>query len=116
ASSTVRRLLGKDLEGTTYPKTSITVGVDSPFESHLSEMLFVNYVWTANDHYSLMRISEHWRTGFSPRDGQSVEDAVDMENVRWHLSRILPQAAAARVVHVGAYTIQRRVVDGFRSG
>lgn len=116
ASSTVRRLLGKDLEGSTYPKTSITVVVDFPFENHLPDMLFVNYVWTRDDHYSLMRISRHWRTGFSPAEGQRPEDAAALPNVRRHLARILPQAEAAEVVHVGAYTIQRRVVDQFRDG
>lgn len=116
AASAVRRLLGKDLAGSTYPKTSITVVVDFPFDAYLPDMLFVNYVWTADDHYSLMRISRHWRTGFSPAEGQSLDDAVAIANVRRHLARILPEAAAAEVVHVGAYTIQRRVVDSFRAG
>lgn len=116
ASSAVRQRLGMDLAGTTYPKTSITVVVDFPFEAHLPDMLFVNYVWTVDDHYSLMRISRHWRTGFSPADGQSVEDAAALPNVRRHLARILPEAADAEVVHVGAYTIQRRVADRFRDG
>jgi 2-polyprenyl-6-methoxyphenol hydroxylase and related FAD-dependent oxidoreductases len=116
ASSATRRLLGMELAGATYPKTSITVVVDFPFEDHLRDMLFVNYVWTASDHYSLMRISQHWRTGFSPADGQSLEDAVALPNVRQHLARILPAAADATVVHVGAYTIQRRLVERFRVG
>lgn len=116
ATSTTRRLLGLELAGSTYPKTSITVVVDFPFEQHLPNMLFVNYVWTADDHYSLMRISRHWRTGFSPADGQSIEDASALPNVRRHLARILPAAEQADVVHVGAYTIQRRIVDSFRIG
>lgn len=116
AASAVRRLLGMDLVGTTYPKTSITVVVDFPFDMHLPDMLFVNYVWTADDHYSLMRISRHWRTGFSPVDGQSIEEALATTNVRRRLARIVSAAGDASIVHVGAYTIQRRVADTFRTG
>lgn len=116
AASAVRRLLNMDLVGSTYPKTSITVVVDFPFDAYLPDMLFVNYVWTVDDHYSLMRISRHWRTGFSPAQGQGVDEAAALPNVRRHLARILPEAARADVVHVGAYTIQRRVADRFRVG
>src|SRR2546426_648288 len=56
AKSTVRRLVGLELKGETYPRTSITVTLDFPFVQQSGEMLLVNYVWTANDHYSLMRV------------------------------------------------------------
>lgn len=116
AKSAVRRLLGQDLKGSTYEKTNITVVIDFPFEEHLSNMLFVNYVWTADSHYSLMRVQGAWRTGFSPAAGQSAEAAAAEANIQRHLQKILATGAPYRIVHAGAYTVHRRIVDSFRHG
>lgn len=116
AKSTVRAWLGMDLVGETYPRTSITVVVDYPFERELGDMLFVNYVWTADDHYSLMRVRNHWRTGFSPQAGQSIDEAIADASIQRHLNRIAPSAAPYPLVHKGAYTIHRRIADTFRRG
>lgn len=114
--SSLRNLIGLDFRGETYPKTSITIVVDFPFEEYLSDILFVNYLWTRDDHFSLMRVRDHWRTGYSPRAGQTVEDAISDENVQRHLQRILPRPEPYRIVHKGAYSVHRRVIDDFRQG
>lgn len=116
AKSAVRRLLGEDLKGSTYEKTNVTVVVDFPFEQHLPNMLFVNYVWTPDSHYSLMRVQGAWRTGFSPSAGQSAEEAAAHDNIQRHLQKILATGAPFRIVHGGAYTVHRRIVDSFRHG
>ncbi|MBL8644701.1 MAG: FAD-dependent monooxygenase [Rhodospirillaceae bacterium] len=116
AKSTVRGWLGLDLVGETYTRTSVTIVVDYPFEKHLGDMLYVNYVWTADDHYSLMRVRDHWRTGFSPKPGQSIEDAIAEPSLQAHINRILPSNTPYPIVHKGAYTIHKRIADTFRRG
>ena len=116
ARSIVRQSLDFDFAGETYPKTSITVVVDFPFEKHVPDMLHVNYVWTKDDYYSLMRVKEYWRTGFSPHDDQTVEEALSDDNIQQHLNRILPMDKPFSVVHRAAYTIQRRVAPSFQEG
>jgi 3-(3-hydroxy-phenyl)propionate hydroxylase len=116
AKSQVRKCVGLDLKGETYPKTSITISVDFPFQDYLKELLPVSYVWTESDHFSLMRARDGWRTGYSPALGQSVETSLSDEYVQWHLQRILPTGRDYSVTHRGAYTIHRRVVDNFRAG
>jgi 3-(3-hydroxy-phenyl)propionate hydroxylase len=116
AKSQVRKSVGLDLKGETYPRTSITVSVDFPFEDHLKGLLPVSYVWTENDHFSLMRARDGWRTGYSPALGQSVETSLSDDYIQWHLQRILPTGRDYKVTHRGAYTIHRRVVDNFRAG
>jgi 2-polyprenyl-6-methoxyphenol hydroxylase-like FAD-dependent oxidoreductase len=116
AKSTVRRQLGFDLKGESYPATSITITVDFPFERYLAEMLDVNYVWTAEGHYSLMRLAGRWRVGFSPGRGQSLEDALSDANIQRHLERILPGHGPYPIAHRGAYTVHRRIADAFRAG
>jgi 2-polyprenyl-6-methoxyphenol hydroxylase-like FAD-dependent oxidoreductase len=116
AKSRVRKLIGQELTGETYPRTSITLVVDFPFEQHIPGLLNVNYVWTADDHYSLMRVRDHWRTGYSPRADQTIEEAMEDAEMQRHLQRVLPTGARYNVVHSGAYTVHRRVADNFRVG
>jgi 3-(3-hydroxy-phenyl)propionate hydroxylase len=116
ARSNVRGCVGEVLKGKTYPRTSITTIVDFPFEEYLNDILFVNYCWTTEDHFSLMRVRDTWRTGHSPRPGQSVEDALSDEAIEQHLQQVFPRDTKYQVLRKGAYTVHRRIVDSFRHG
>ncbi len=114
--SALRKAMDLRFEGETYPKTSITAVVDYDFQSRLKDVLFVNYVWTADDHFSLMRVRDNWRVGFSPQVGQSIEDAVSVEGVNQRLKSLFPRDEDYRLVHVGWYSVHRRVIDKFNHG
>ncbi len=114
--SVLRKTLDLTFEGETYPKTSITVVVDYDFGARLKDVLFVNYVWTAQDHFSLMRVRDHWRVGFSPQAGQSVEEAVSAEGVNRRLQALFPNNENYKLVHIGWYSVHRRVIDKFNHG
>lgn len=114
--STIRQLMDLAFDGETYPRTSITVVVDHPFERDMVGILPVNYLWTADDHFSLMRVGANWRVGFSPLPGQSLEAATGADGIEQRLQAILPRRESYRIVHVGAYSVHRRVIDNFRHG
>lgn len=114
--SVLRKNLDLPFEGETYPKTSITVVVDYNFAADMPGILFVNYVWTDDDHFSLMRVRDHWRVGFSPRADQSLEEATSRAGIEQRLQAILPRPEAYSIVHVGHYSVHRRVIDKFNHG
>lgn len=114
--STIRRLLDLSFDGETYPRTSITVVVDHAFQNDIPDILPVNYLWTADDHFSLMRVGANWRVGFSPRAGQELDEATSPKGIEERLQAILPRRDSYRIVHVGAYSVHRRVIDNFRHG
>jgi 3-(3-hydroxy-phenyl)propionate hydroxylase len=116
AHSMVRKSIGLELKGATYPLTSLTVSVDFPFEAHLPDLLNVNYVWTADGHFSLMRVQDGWRVGYSRPPGISVEDATSDAVIQAQLQAVLPTGRPYRITHRGAYTIHRRLADDFRAG
>ena len=116
ARSAVRGCIGEELKGKTYPRTSITTVVVFPFEDYLDGMLLVNYCWTADSHFSLMRVRDSWRTGHSPAPGESVEEALSETSIEAHLQRVYPRNKPYRVLRKGAYTVHQRVVDSFRHG
>ena len=55
ARSAVRTLLGWELDGKTYPETTILAITDFPFEDHLEGLSNVNYCWTDGGTFSLLQ-------------------------------------------------------------
>ena len=116
AGSLVRKVMGMDLKGETYPATSLTVAVRYPFDKHIKGLLPVNYCWTRESHFSMMQLKNVWRVGFSPKAGQSHEDALKSEQIQARLQEIHPKEGSYDIAHAGAYTIHRRVAASFRVG
>jgi 3-(3-hydroxy-phenyl)propionate hydroxylase len=116
AHSVVRKSIGQELKGETYPLTSLTVSVDFPFEDHIAGLAMVNYVWTRSGHFSLMRVRDGWRVGYSPPPGVTTEEAKSDAVIELQLQAICPQPRPYRVTHKGAYTIHRRLAERFRVG
>src|SRR6185503_2186399 len=61
ARSTVRRALGFDFEGETYPETTLLVTTTFPFEQHLEGLTNIAYCWKADGNFSLLRVPGRWR-------------------------------------------------------
>ena len=116
AASRVRKAMGLDFRGETYPVTSLTVAVRYPFDEQIEGLLSVNYCWTRDSHFSMMQLKDVWRVGFSPKPGQSHQEALQPGQVQARLQEIHPTEDPYEIVHAGAYTIHRRIADSFRSG
>lgn len=116
AGSRIRKAMGLGFTGETYPITSLTVAVGYPFDKHIEGLLSVNYCWTQNSHFSMMQLKDVWRVGFSPKPGQSLQEALQPEQVQARLQEIHPKEGPYEIVHAGAYTIHRRIADSFRAG
>ena len=76
ARSTVRRALGLDFEGETYPETTLLVTTTFPFEQHLEGLTNIAYCWKADGNFSLLRVPGRWRVSIYPREDQPIEDQL----------------------------------------
>jgi 3-(3-hydroxy-phenyl)propionate hydroxylase len=114
--STVRKSLDLPFEGAVFPKTSITLVVDFPFQDHVENLLGVNYVWTETAHYSLMRIRNLWRFSYSPQQDQSVEEALSEKNAQAALQSVFPRDEPYTLLQRNYYTLHQRCLDSFRHG
>ena len=115
AGSRIRKAMGLDFKGEIYPVASLTVAVRYPFDKHIEGLLSVNYCWAEDSHFSMMQLKDVWRVGFSPKPGQSHEDALQPEQIQARLQEIHPKEGPYEIVHAGAYTIHRRISDSFRA-
>jgi 3-(3-hydroxy-phenyl)propionate hydroxylase len=116
ASSQVRKSLNLKFDGQIFPKTSITLVLDHPFEDDIPNLLGVNYVWLPDRHYSLMRLRDTWRFTYSPEQDQDTDTALSDGIARAHIARVSARAADTRILSRNYYTLHQRCLDRFCHG
>lgn len=116
ASSQVRKSLGLTFDGQVFPKTSITLVLDYPFEDDIANLLGVNYVWLPDRHYSLMRLRDTWRFTYSPEQDQDVDTALSDPVARAHIANVSAAASEGAIRSRNYYTLHQRCLDRFCHG
>ncbi len=111
--SGVRKAMGLAFDGLQFPKTSITLVLDHPFHREYPGLEGVNYVWTAEGHYSLMRLRDLWRFSYSPHPEQSVEEALSEAAAQASIQRVFPRVRPYRLLQRNYYTLQQRCLENF---
>ncbi len=114
--SSIRRFLGLPFEGSVFPKTSVTLVVNHPFQEEIPGLLGVNYVWTESAHYSLMQIRDLWRFSYAPDPDQSAEHALSEATAQEQLQEVFPSRQRYEILQSNYYTLQQRCLNSFRVG
>lgn len=116
AKSTVRDALGLTLSGKTYPETTILATTTFPFHDHLDGLSNVNYVWSRDGTFSLLRLPGVWRASLYPDPGETVDQALAPAAIETKLQRIVPTDRPYDVLETRPYRIHQRIVDSYRVG
>jgi len=116
AWSTVRRSLGIDFEGYTYPERFLVVSTDFPFEDHFDKLSWVNYVSDPEEWCVMLKVPSLWRVLFPTAADESDEHMLSDEVIEARLQGLLPCPAAYRIVHRTLYKVHQRVASRFRLG
>src|SRR3569833_1729292 len=116
ARSTVRRALGLDFEGETYPETTLLVTTTFPFEQHLEGLTNIAYCWKADGNFSLLRVPGRWRVSIYPREDQPIEDQLTEAAVETQLQTIVPRRAPYEVLEKRPYRVHKRIVAHYYRG
>ncbi len=116
ARSIVRKTLDIGFGGETYPETTILITTDFDFSTVMEGLSGVNYFWGQAGAFSLMRLPDLWRSSYTPKPDQSVEDALTPEAVERHLQDVAPRSTPYNVMHKRTYRIHQRVADTYRVG
>jgi len=114
--SAVRQHLGLAFEGSIFPRTSIVLVLNHPFQFDIPGLLGVNYVWTESGYYGLMQIRDLWRFYYSPDPEQSVEEALSEPVAQAHLQDVFPANEPYELLQRNHYTLQQRCLESFRLG
>ena len=116
ARSTVRRALGLDFEGETYPETTLLVTTTFPFEQHLEGLTNIAYCWKADGNFSLLRVPNRWRVSIYPREDQPIEDQLTEAAIEAQLQTIVPRRESYEVLEKRPYRVHKRIVRHYHRG
>ena len=116
ARSVVRKALGLDFQGVTFPETTILATTGFDFAQHLAGLSGVNYCWAPTGTFSLLRLPGEWRVSLYPDDGEAIEAALEPDAIERKMQRIVPRAQRYEVLQTRPYRIHQRVVDRYRAG
>jgi 2-polyprenyl-6-methoxyphenol hydroxylase-like FAD-dependent oxidoreductase len=117
ARSSVRKAMGIDFEGETYPETTILATTDFKFEDHLPSVSNVTYCWQAGaGNFSLLKVPGRWRVSIYPDEKLSIEDALKPEAIEAALQAIVPQPKPYTVFEVRPYRVHQRIASRYGAG
>lgn len=116
AWSAVRRSLGIEFEGFTYPERFLVISTDFEYADHLPRLSYVNYCSDPLEWCVLLRVPTLWRVLFPTTSQQSDEEVLSDAFVQHRLQSLLPQDQPYRTVHRTLYKVHQRVAKQFRHG
>ena len=117
--STVRKSLGIEFEGFTWPERFLVITTGFDFAAALGCSLR-NYMAGPDEWTNLFKVAGddlkgRWRAVFNTREDESDEEALSDASVRARLGRIYVPQAERRALHLNLYSVHQRVAKRFRA-
>ena len=116
SASAVRRALGIEFKGMTYPNRYLTLFTPFDFARHLPGFASVNYISDAREWTIMLRSPDVWRVLFPIRPGQTDDDALNEEAVEARLQGIVATGDPYPVVYSRVYSVHQHVAAIYRQG
>lgn len=115
ASSVVRKWLGVEFDGFTWPEKFLTLTTDTPIEEALPGLVPVNYVSDPDEWLVLLRVPTLWRVLLPAHDEENdylVSDAKKNDV----FERLIGHGEDVKTYHRTIYRIHQRVAKQFQVG
>jgi 3-(3-hydroxy-phenyl)propionate hydroxylase len=114
ASSAVRKSLGIEFEGFTYPERFLVISTTFEYADHLPHLSYVNYCSDPKEWCVLLRVPALWRVLFPTRPDETDEEVLADASVQARLQNLLPQPVPYETAHRTLYKVHQRVAQTFR--
>jgi 3-(3-hydroxy-phenyl)propionate hydroxylase len=116
ARSAVRRSLGIEFEGFTYPELFLIASTDFKFESTLTDIAYVNYIADPSEWLVLLRVPGLWRVLVPAPENSDRDTLLSDDNLQSVLQRVVPRPQPYHIAHRSIYHVHQRVAKRFRQG
>jgi 3-(3-hydroxy-phenyl)propionate hydroxylase len=118
--STVRKSLGIEFEGYTWPERFLVITTKFDFQAALGCCLR-NYMAGAEEWTNLFKVAGddlkgRWRAVYNTREDEKEEEALSDASVRARLGRAHVPESERDYVHLNLYSVHQRVAKEFRKG
>lgn len=117
ARSVIRKAMGIEFEGYTYPERVLTAAVEYDFDKHHGYS-YRNYLSDPEQWSNLFKWTqpERWRVHFPTKMEDDPEVLLSEEYIQAQLQRFLPRSQPYEVVYRNLYTAHQLVAKTFRVG
>jgi 2-polyprenyl-6-methoxyphenol hydroxylase-like FAD-dependent oxidoreductase len=116
ARSAVRRLLGVEFDGFTYPELFLIASTDYRFEDTLTDIAYVNYISDPLEWLVLLRVPELWRVLVPAPENADRDKLLSDDNLQSVLRRVVPRSEPYKIAHRSIYPVHQRVAKSFHHG
>ncbi len=116
ASSTIRKWLGVEFDGFTYPESFLTLSTDYPIETHLPWTSGVNYVANPPKWSVLLQVPGLWRVLVPVAETMPVAEITGDAFKDRVFADLLGSAVPIETHHRTVYRVHQRVAKEFRRG
>jgi 3-(3-hydroxy-phenyl)propionate hydroxylase len=118
--STIRKELGIEFEGFTWPERFLVITTKFDFAAALGCCLR-NYMAGPEEWTNLFKVSGddlkgRWRAVYNTREDESDEEALSDKSVRERLGRVYVPEGGRDYLHLNLYNVHQRVAKHFRKG
>lgn len=116
ANSIVRKWLGVEFDGFTYPEKFLTISTKWPLEDSFKDLAHVNYISDPNEWVVLLRVPEMWRV-LVPAD-ESESDAYLLSDEKKNLvfQNLVGEGEKVQTGHRTIYRVHQRVAKSYFTG
>jgi 3-(3-hydroxy-phenyl)propionate hydroxylase len=116
ARSAVRRSLGVEFEGFTYPELFLIASTDFKFEKTLTDIAYVNYIADPLEWLVLLRVPGLWRVLVPAPENSDRDKLLSEESLQSVLHRVVPRPEPYKIAHRSIYHVHQKVAKSFRHG
>ena len=116
ARSDVRRSLGIEFEGFTWPDRYLVVSTPFDFYSVIPRLDPVSYLADPTRWHFLLQIPQLWRVMFRIAAEESDELALSPEFAQTLMAQVVPGIDRYEIAHTTLYRVHQRVAKAFRGG
>jgi 3-(3-hydroxy-phenyl)propionate hydroxylase len=116
ANSVVRKWLGIEFDGFTYPEKFLCLSTDTDLNAHLPNLAYVNYVSDPEEWQVLLRVPTLWRV-LVPADYDQSDDFLRSDEKKNAVfDRLTGDGASVITQHRTLYRVHQRVAKSFAEG
>jgi 3-(3-hydroxy-phenyl)propionate hydroxylase len=116
ARSDVRRALGIEFLGFTWPERFLVVSTPFDFRNAIADLVSVSYFADPVRWHFLLEIPGLWRVMFPLAQSISDEEATDRACADVLMADVVPGIASYEIAHTTLYKVHQRVAKNFRAG
>lgn len=116
AHSLVRKAIGSDFEGGTYPDTTLLVTTHFDFDALWPDLAGVNYIWQDEGTYSLLHLPKVWRVSLHPQADRPLEEEAQPERIARRLNVLFGNEHRFELQEIRPYRVHKRLASRWRQG